>query len=174
MEDLRVDLWLKWDGKTPIIPLTMGGLGIRPLRLQNQSNLWYGIISTSLSLNSWRDLSTIPNVQLQHIWRSIRKVCMKDVLVWNNFLSNVRVKVHIDLLTSFWDDCWLGDNLFFVVYPNLFCLALRKKEKVVVWLPFLQNWEAIFRDVSGFWRRVFELLNRESFGFWFRMWKGIF
>lgn len=122
-----------------ISPFDHGGLGIRPLEHQNQrlllkwlwrlrtgvpSDFWYKIISASLSISSWRDLSSVSSGQLSNIWRSIQRVCVLNERVWQCFLSNVKVKVVSGLQTHFWTDLWLQKEPLSCTFPSLFRLSV--------------------------------------------------
>ncbi|WMV09473.1 hypothetical protein MTR67_002858 [Solanum verrucosum] len=143
--------------KTVLLSKEIGGLGIRNLRLQNESllmkwlwrytgeerALWKEIIVAKYGeLNPW----CIENVSEPYgvgVWRTIRNL-------WPQMEANLYLKVGNGNKTKFWKDGWVNQTSLKNLFPNLFLICENPKDRVCVcWTE--QGWNISFRRRLNDW-----------------------
>ncbi|WMV40391.1 hypothetical protein MTR67_033776 [Solanum verrucosum] len=156
---------VKWD--QVILSKNEGGLGIRNLKIQNQSllmkwlwrfaseeqALWKETIKARFGMeNLWiTNLSTQPYGS--GIWRSIRNL-------WIKFFNKCKIKVGNGGRTLFWEDKWVDQVTLRNRFPILFNMSLQK-EATIREMRDNQGWDLRFRRHLNDWEvnKIVELLN---------------
>ncbi|WMV40242.1 hypothetical protein MTR67_033627 [Solanum verrucosum] len=156
---------VKWD--QVILSKKEGGLGIRNLKIQNQSllmkwlwrfasqeqALWKETIKARFGMeNLWiTNLSTQPYGA--GVWRSIRNL-------WIKFFNKCKIKVGNGGRTLFWEDKWVDQVILRNRFPILFNMSLQK-EATIREMRDNQGWDLRFRRHLNDWEvnKIVELLN---------------
>ncbi|WMV30226.1 hypothetical protein MTR67_023611 [Solanum verrucosum] len=156
---------VKWD--QVILSKKEGGLGIRNLKIQNQSllmkwlwrfasqeqALWKETIKARFGMeNLWiTNLSTQPYGA--GVWRSIRNL-------WIKFFNKCKIKVGNGGRTLFWEDKWVDQVTLRNRFPILFNMSLQK-EATIREMRDNQGWDLRFRRHLNDWEvnKIVELLN---------------
>ncbi|WMV18045.1 hypothetical protein MTR67_011430 [Solanum verrucosum] len=140
---------VKWD--QVILSKKEGGLGIRNLKIQNQSllmkwlwrfasqeqALWKETIKARFGMeNLWiTNLSTQPYGS--GVWRSIRNL-------WIKLFNKCKIKVGNGGRTLFWEDKWVDKVTLRNRFPILFNMSLQK-EATIREMRDNQGWDLRFR-----------------------------
>ena len=124
---------VKWEALNR--PKQFGGLGFMDIRVMNTCLLgkWIDKLErgdNSLCCNILRNkylghksIFQVRNRKGSQFWKSLL-----DVRKWFQMGRCIRIKSGMQ--TRFWHDCWLGDCVLKVTFPNLFHIAVRQDLEV--------------------------------------------
>ncbi|WMV55343.1 hypothetical protein MTR67_048728 [Solanum verrucosum] len=156
---------VNWE--TALLSKDRGGLGIKNLKLQNESllkkwlwkyteernSLWKEVIIAKYGeLNPWcTEITTEPYGV--GAWRSIRNL-------WSQMETNLYIKVGSGTKTKFWKDVWIDQSPLRDLFPGLFQICGNPDANVGdCWTE--QGWDLVFRRLLNDWEveRVAEILG---------------
>ncbi|WMV11987.1 hypothetical protein MTR67_005372 [Solanum verrucosum] len=156
---------VNWE--TALLSKDRGGLGIKNLKLQNESllkkwlwryteernSLWKEVIIAKYGeLNPWcTEITTEPYGV--GAWRSIRNL-------WSQMETNLYIKVGSGTKTKFWKDVWIDQSPLRDLFPDLFQICGNPDANVGdCWTE--QGWDLVFRRLLNDWEveRVAEILG---------------
>lgn len=134
-----------------------GGLGIRNLRIQNnslllkwlwrfsaeESTLWKEVISHKFGQSSPWCSNEVTCTYGMEVWRATRSL-------WPKLQGNSRIRVGDGTTTLFWKDIWVGQAPLQEAYPDLMMLS-RNPEATIAESWSNQGWKLNFRRHLNDW-----------------------
>jgi len=153
--DTRKFHLVKWDKL--IGSKQKGGLGVRNLKIQNQSlmmkwlwrlasseqALWKELIKQKYEMEDHWSTKMVTSTYGTSIWRAIRNF-------WPKLRENCSIRIGNGMKVSFWEDSWLEQGSLKTLFPDIYILNQQQKDTVAeVWSN--QGWNLSFRRPLNDW-----------------------
>jgi len=134
-----------------------GGLGVRNLKIQNQSlmmkwlwrlasseqALWKELIKQKYEMEDHWSTKMVTSTYGTSIWRAIRNF-------WPKLGENCSIRIGNGMKVSFWEDSWLEQGSLKTLFPDIYILNQQQKDIVAeVWSN--QGWNLSFRSPLNDW-----------------------